>query len=90
MRICGLKEGIDFAVHLVGRYREFRALQDALKKTFPVVGQQLHHKMQSKMADRLEHFRRFADSVVEKRRNMLQAYLQVALTETPTHTDSIV
>ncbi len=58
------------------RYREFRALQDALKKTFPVVGQQLHHKMQSKMADRLEHFRRFADSVVEKRRNMLQAYLQ--------------
>eukprot|EP00946_MAST-07B_sp_MAST-7B-sp1_P003378 g3378.t1 len=60
------------------RYSEFRALQEALRKTFPVVGQQLQTFMQSKMKDRMEHFRRFNDDVVNKRKVALKAYLQAA------------
>ena len=57
------------------RYREFRALQKALKTTFPFVGQRLQHTLQSKMTDRLQHFRRFTDDVIEKRKIALQLYL---------------
>ena len=57
------------------RYREFRALQHALKTTFPVVGHQLRHTLQSKMQDRLQHFRRFNDDVIEKRKVALELYL---------------
>ena len=57
------------------RYSEFRALQIAIKTTFPVVGQRLQHKLQSKMQDRLQHFRRFNDDIIEKRKITLELYL---------------
>ena len=58
------------------RYSEFRDLQSALKRSFPIIGKKLQHKMQSKMKDRLEYFSRFKEDVVKKRRNILQEYLQ--------------
>lgn len=58
------------------RYSEFRALAEALRKTFPVIGGRLHKLMQSKMKDRMEYFRRFADDVVQKRKEALDTFLQ--------------